>query len=114
MGIRIPEGTGIRVGGEERTWTEGKGLLFEDAFPHEVWNNSMELRIVAIVDFWHPDLTPIEVRALTAGFRKSEVREIFMRKWISYTDSPGPYVAHMEAALKAQDQESVVREFWPG
>ncbi len=114
LGIRIPDGTGIRVGGEERVWTEGRSLLFEDAFPHEVWNNSMERRIVLIVDFWHPDLTPVEVRALTAGFRKSTVREIFMRKRISYTDSPGPYVVHMEAALKAQDEESVVREFWPG
>ncbi len=113
LGIRIPADTGIRVGGEERTWTEGRCLLFEDSFPHSVWNLSPERRIVLIVDFWHPDLTPVEVRALTAGFRKSEVREIFMRKRISMTDSPDPYVRHMEAALIAQDQAPELREFWP-
>lgn len=79
-----------------------------------MWNGSDERRIVLIVDFWHPDLTPIEVRALTAGFRKSEVRGIFMRKRISMTDQPGPYVQHMEAALKAQDDTAEMREFWPG
>jgi hypothetical protein len=113
LGIRIPDGAGISVGGEEREWSEGRCLLFEDSFEHSVWNPSHVRRIVLIVDFWHPDLTPVEVRALTAGFRKSEVREIFMRKRISMTDSPGPYVRHMEAALTEQDLAPEMREFWP-
>jgi len=113
LGIRIPDGTGIRVGGETRGWTEGRCLLFEDAFEHSVWNMSTERRIVLIVDFWHPDLTPIEVRALTAGFRKSEVRRIFMRKRISMTDSPDRYERHMAAALIEQEQAPDIREFWP-
>ena len=114
LALRIPPEVGIRVGGEARQWQEGKCLLFEDAYRHEVWNNSDVRRIVMIVDFWHPDLTEIEVRALTAGFRKSDVRQIFLRKRITLTNSPEPYVRHMEAALAAQDQEAVVREFWPG
>ncbi len=112
LGIRIPSETGIRVGGETREWSEGRCLLFEDAFEHSVWNLSMERRIVLIVDFWHPDLTSIEVRALTAGFRKSEVRGIFMRKRIGMTDSPDPYVRHMEAAVAEQDQAPELRAFW--
>jgi aspartyl/asparaginyl beta-hydroxylase (cupin superfamily) len=114
LALRIPPEVGIRVGGEARQWQEGRCLLFEDAYRHEVWNNSDVRRIVMIVDFWHPDLTEIEVRALTAGFRKSDVRQIFLRKRITLTNSPEPYVRHMEAALAAQDQEAVVREFWPG
>lgn len=114
LGIRIPEGAGIRVGSETRQWSEGRCLLFEDSFEHTVWNPSTERRLVLIVDFWHPGLTDVEVRALTAGFRKSEVRGIFMRKRIGMTDSPGPYVQHMEAVLAEQDRDPAVREFWPG
>ena len=113
LGIRIPKGAGIRVGNETREWSEGRCLLFEDSFEHSVWNPSPVRRIVLIVDFWHPDLTSVEVRALTAGFRKSEVREIFMRKRIGMTDSPDPYVRHMEAALIEQDRAPELREFWP-
>lgn len=113
LGIRIPDQTGIRVDQETRTWTEGQALLFEDAFPHDGWNLSAERRIVLIVDFWHPDLTDIEIRALTAGFRHSAVRSIFIRKRISMTDSPAPYVQHMQAALEAQDQSPEILEFWP-
>jgi hypothetical protein len=55
----------------------GKGLLFEDSFEHEVWNRGTQRRAILIVDFWHPDLTDVEIDALTAGFRKSDVRRIF-------------------------------------
>ncbi len=39
LGVRIPAGTGIRVGGEEREWREGRCVLFEDGFEHSVWND---------------------------------------------------------------------------
>lgn len=112
LGIRIPRGTGIRVGRETRTWAEGKCILFEDAYEHEVWNHSDERRIVLIVDFWHPDLTEIEVRALTAGFMKCEVREIFLQQRIRMTDHPETYLSYMEAAMREQDGCALVREFW--
>jgi len=112
LGIRIPGGTGIRVGRETRQWSDGKCLLFEDSFEHEVWNRSRERRTVLIVDFWHPDLTDIEKRVLTAGFRKSEVRQIFMRHRINATNSPQTYLPHLEASLAAQDNAPSVREFW--
>ena len=49
-------GRSIRVGDEVRTWVEGRCLLFDDSFEHEVWNDADEERLVLIVDVWHPDL----------------------------------------------------------
>jgi hypothetical protein len=113
LGLRIPPGAGLRVGSDVREWREGGCLLFEDSFEHAVWNPSAQRRIVLIVDFWHPDLTAAERLALTAGFRKSEVRSIFMRQRIRLTDSPDAYERHMQSALEKDDATSAVREFWP-
>lgn len=43
-----------------RTWEEGKILIFDDSFEHEVWHNGTSVRVVFIVDVWHPDLTEEE------------------------------------------------------
>jgi tetratricopeptide (TPR) repeat protein len=65
LGVRIPSGDcGLRVGGETRKWRQGECLVFDDALEHEAWNHSPEPRIVLIIDFWHPDLTPMEVAFL--------------------------------------------------
>jgi len=113
LGIRIPDGAGMRVGGEERRWSEGRCLLFEDAFEHEVWNHSRERRTVLIVDFWHPELTEIERHALCAGFRKAEVRRIFMGQRIGATNSAATYMPYLESTVAAQDDAPSIREFWP-
>jgi aspartyl/asparaginyl beta-hydroxylase (cupin superfamily) len=91
----------------------GKCLAFEDSFEHEVYNRSKQRRIVLIVDLWHPDLTPVEVRAITALFRKSQVRRVFMHERMSITDSSQRFLPYIEAQLAAQDREPVIREFWP-
>ena len=112
LGLRIPPGTGIEVGSETRTWAEGKCLFFEDAFEHEVWNHSGERRFVLIVDFWHPDLAPVEIEALTAGFAKREVRRLFMAQRISNTNAAGPYIAHLENAIERQEGSALLRRYW--
>ena len=114
LGISIPDKCSLRVGSETRAWEEGKCLVFEDSFEHEVWNRSDSRRIVLIVDLWHPDLSDVEVRALTAAFRKSEVRRLFMRDRLAMTDAPGKYLHSIESALESQDNDQVVQEFWPG
>lgn len=48
-----------------RSWQEGKFLIFDDSFEHEVWHEGEGLRLVLIVDFWHPDLT--EQQRLSLG-----------------------------------------------
>jgi aspartate beta-hydroxylase len=64
LGLVVPDGASIRVGTEIIRWQEGKCLVFDDSFEHEVWNRSDEQRIVLLIQFWHPDLTSDEIWAL--------------------------------------------------
>jgi aspartyl/asparaginyl beta-hydroxylase len=66
LGIDVPEGSGLRVGGMTRKWEEGRCLVFDDSFTHEVWNRGSRRRLVLVVDIWHPDLTGDEVALLNA------------------------------------------------
>ena len=69
LGIDIPPDCGIRVGERSATWRTGRCIVFDDSFPHEVWNESERDRIVLVVDLWHPDLSDDEVRLLE-GFQR--------------------------------------------
>lgn len=64
LGIRSPEGAGIRVGGEASWWTDGECIVFDASYVHEVWNDGPGERTVLIVDAWHPGLSAIEIAAL--------------------------------------------------
>ena len=48
-----------------RTWEEGKAIIIDDSFDHEVWHNGSTFRLILIVDFWHPDLTPRQRASLS-------------------------------------------------
>lgn len=61
----VPEGCGLRVGGQATTWKEGKVLVFDDSFVHEVWNESDKLRVVLFINAWHPCLSEPEQLALS-------------------------------------------------
>jgi ornithine lipid ester-linked acyl 2-hydroxylase len=57
LGVIVPEPAAlcrIRVGGDFRFWEEGKSLIFDDSFVHEVWNETNGLRVVLFVDFVRP------------------------------------------------------------
>jgi aspartyl/asparaginyl beta-hydroxylase (cupin superfamily) len=54
--ITIPAGVTIRVADEWMTWEEGKCLVFDDSFEHEVRHEGTEDRVVLILDTLHPDL----------------------------------------------------------
>jgi len=51
---------GIRCGGQERQWVQGKALVLDDSYVHEVWNKTSEPRVILLFDIWHPDVHPIE------------------------------------------------------
>jgi beta-hydroxylase len=42
------------VGEDVRHWEEGKSLIFDDTFNHEVWNDTDETRVVLFVDVLRP------------------------------------------------------------
>jgi beta-hydroxylase len=57
LGLRVPadrDVVGIRVGNQVGHWQEGKSLVFDDTFEHEVWNDSDEMRVVLFLDFVRP------------------------------------------------------------
>ncbi|XP_049489313.1 aspartyl/asparaginyl beta-hydroxylase isoform X5 [Neofelis nebulosa] len=67
LGLVIPkEGCKIRCANESKTWEEGKVLIFDDSFEHEVWQDAASFRLIFIVDVWHPELTPQQRQSLPA------------------------------------------------
>lgn len=75
----VPPGCAIRVGPDERTWEEGRVLVFDDSFEHEVWNHSDHVRIVLFLNFWHPCFSPEEIEVLArfrAAYEKSPLGRV--------------------------------------
>lgn len=57
LALQVPEPgekCRIRIGNDYRHWTEGKTLLFDDTYNHEVWNDTDGYRVVLFVDFARP------------------------------------------------------------
>ena len=44
----------MRVKDQLPTWEEGRSVLFDDSWNHEVFNSSDDLRVVLIVDVLRP------------------------------------------------------------
>ena len=55
LGVRVPHGCRIRCGNEEKVWKEGKCIVFDDSYEHEVWHEGDSPRLVLLLNFWHPD-----------------------------------------------------------
>lgn len=64
LALKVPEGVRIRIGNSSYEWSEGKCLIFDDSYEHEVWNDGTAERVVLIIDFWHPDMSEAECWAL--------------------------------------------------
>lgn len=62
----VPGRCWFRVGEQVREWERGQGWVFDDTIEHEAVNETDALRIILIVDVWHPDLSPAEQAAITA------------------------------------------------
>lgn len=57
LGLVVPEpreSCRIRVADEIHAWQEGRVLIFDDTFNHEVWNDTDGWRVVLFVDFARP------------------------------------------------------------
>eukprot|EP00063_Salmo_salar_P061960 XP_014036795.1 PREDICTED: aspartyl/asparaginyl beta-hydroxylase-like isoform X13 [Salmo salar] len=66
LGLVIPKtGCKIRCTNDTRAWEEGKVLIFDDSFEHEVWQDADSYRLIFIVDVWHPELTQYQRQTLS-------------------------------------------------
>ncbi|MEO1170995.1 MAG: aspartyl/asparaginyl beta-hydroxylase domain-containing protein [Myxococcota bacterium] len=94
----VPDGCRIKVAKEERHWTEGRVLLLDDTFVHEVWNPTAHARVVLFLNFWHPDLDDEEVecfRELRAAIQETEVEQAMLGYQLE--ERPSTFVLHDNA-----------------
>lgn len=64
LGLIVPQPKNscrIRVGSDIAYWEEGKSLVFDDSYQHEVWNDSNGIRVVLFVDFVRPMYFPFSI-----------------------------------------------------
>ncbi|MBR2172250.1 MAG: aspartyl/asparaginyl beta-hydroxylase domain-containing protein [Sphingopyxis sp.] len=64
----VPDGCGLRVGAETRSWREGEMLIFDDSFEHEAWNRGTSDRTILLFEIWRPDIDAHEREQLTRIF----------------------------------------------
>tara|TARA_R110002049_G_scaffold302929_2_gene496831 strand:- start:419 stop:1243 length:825 start_codon:yes stop_codon:yes gene_type:complete len=94
MGLLVPEPKHmcrIRVGDQVLAWDEGKVIIFDDTFDHEVWNDTDGYRVVLFVDFERPLRWPMNL----------------INHWILNFAGFAPFLR--EARGKQKDSES---KFW--
>ena len=62
LGLVVPgprEHCWIEVGGQRYAWEAGRAVVFDDLYPHQVHNDTAELRAVLFVDFERPCRAPV-------------------------------------------------------
>lgn len=60
LGLLIPKEGRVEMGiaDQKKKWSEGKIFTIDDSFEHEVWQQGETFRLVLLIDFWHPNLSP--------------------------------------------------------
>ncbi len=92
LGLVIPEPEEqcrIRVGGDVRSWSFGRSLVFDDSHPHEAWNDSDQHRVVLFVDFLRPLPLPLAL----------------LNRWMVWRISKTPFV--LDAIRAARENRPV-------
>jgi aspartyl/asparaginyl beta-hydroxylase (cupin superfamily) len=74
----------IRVGSDVAHWEEGRSLVFDDTYPHEVWNETDEERVVLFIDFARP--LPFPVSALNEAVIRLASRSAFVQDIVENID----------------------------
>jgi len=63
LGLKIPKETDncyIEVNNQKFHWTEGGSMIFDDTYPHKVYNNTNEPRIILFIDIERPLPSPMK------------------------------------------------------
>ena len=58
------------LAGDEHRLGSGEHLLWDDTYPHEVWNRSEHSRVALLLDVRRPDM-PLDLRLLSSAVTKS-------------------------------------------
>ncbi len=74
----------MTVDDQDLRWREGETLFFDDTYPHDVRNDTTELRIVLLVQFERPLRQP--GRALAKAFLGGIRRSVFVRDAVDNID----------------------------
>lgn len=74
----------IRVGNQAREFKEGKAIVLDDSYEHEVWNTTSMKRVTLAVDIWHPDVDLAERYRIQDMFRYAKEQG-----WISNNNDAG-------------------------
>ncbi len=94
LGIMVPEPRHmcrIRIANEVYAWEEGKAVIFDDTYNHEVWNDTDGYRVVLFVDFERPLWPPLS----------------FINHWIMNLAALAPFLREAKGKQKASE-----KKFW--
>jgi beta-hydroxylase len=76
LGLIVPkqrEACHMQVGQHNQVWEEGRAFVFDDMYPHEVWNDTGEDRVILLLHVKRPLRRPGELMQdlFFAALRKS-------------------------------------------
>ncbi len=71
LGLVVPPGCTLTVGGEARSWEEGRCLVIDNSFQNQARNEGGATCYTLVVDVWHPELSALEIAALEELMRVS-------------------------------------------
>ncbi|HZD54167.1 MAG TPA: aspartyl/asparaginyl beta-hydroxylase domain-containing protein [Woeseiaceae bacterium] len=85
LGLRVPHDRAacrMRIGDRDVTWRQGELLLFDDMYPHEVWNDTDEDRVVLLLQIRRPERFPASLLrdGLLVAMRHSPFVQDALRK----------------------------------
>lgn len=108
LGLVVPEPREqcrIRVGHDYRHWEEGKCMVFDDTFNHEVWNDTDGERVVLFIDVVRPFRQPVE--AVNRGIIKLIGWSPFVQRAIKNHEAWERRVEAHRRAARQPEQEPV-------
>lgn len=71
LGLRVPTNVNIRVGEHVLSWQEGRCIVFDDSYEHEVWHRGDGPRLILLMDVLHPSLDENQRRRVLARRRSA-------------------------------------------
>lgn len=101
LGLVVPDDSKscrIRVGDDIAHWEAGSSMVFDDTYPHEVWNDTDEERVVLFLDVSRP------LPALVAALNALTI-SVFSRG--SYVQEVVEKVAEQQRKVKAGTEAAV-------